>query len=620
MTQTSRTRSTLIILAGFLATFFLLGYLQQNIDHARTGLLSPQGISPRERLIELGGTVMLGSFKSVAATYLWHQATILKEQRKWIELEGLIYSIAKVQPTEIDVYDFLIWQMAYNIQFDAPTVVEAWKWIKRAIEFGERGIARNPNHPKAWLLYWQIGWLHSHRCAGVADARTRYFAEQVRKERGKDAYLVAADWYEKTWKAAKKSGAKGVFVAHRVSMWANCYEQLAIKAEAAGELDLMIQNRQKAIEIHELVTRDFPKYQQTEQEATTHLKKLIRQARRDADELRERQADPDKELALRLEISEEWCKALKGNPDNDENQRNVDRSADDLETLAPRLTNPKEKDKVMRRVLDIRFLAAGTQRPSPKVTDKLEAAVAPYDAMLGGITDNSELLRNKDLAKLVASARVRIVSNSPRDETRVRKAEAALQRYDSIVALLPQREQAARLPELVQYWLFLVKSTDVDIPTGRRRVRSIAEQSEKQLLSARNDVITRFAALKRLVETGADIRQQQQAAIEANMSVSIAVSSTRDSVLCWFALLKKNQAYAADAADAETHLTIIARTAETIARAAEEIFGPADDDTDQRESRTLARTAQSIWRTLHEFDPRNVLYLQNARGPAKRAP
>ncbi len=129
----------LLVLLGFALGFSCLFHLQDRIDEARRPLGGAGNLTAQGRLIELGSSVMLGSFKTVLVDSLWYRADVLKEQLEWAELDGVIRFIAKVQPTDVAMYDHYIWHMAYNVQFDAPTVVDAWRWVRRAIEFGPGG-------------------------------------------------------------------------------------------------------------------------------------------------------------------------------------------------------------------------------------------------------------------------------------------------------------------------------------------------------------------------------------------------------------------------------------------------------------------------------------------------
>lgn len=598
----------LVVSVLFAPDYGVLPLLQRHIDESRRGLLTPAQVSPKDQLIELGSTVMLGSFRTVAVVILWDQAMTLKDEREWTRLEGVVYLIAKVQPTDIEAYVFQVYNLAYNVQYDAPTVVEGWKWVKRAVEFGRQGVERNPNHPKVWRLYWQIGWIYAHRCADVGGARTRYFADQVQKEEGKSPYLVAADWYQKAFEAACRTDAAKVN-EHQLSQWAYAYAHLAREMETQDNYDAMMRWRKKAVEIHQLIMDRFPAYRPSGAEAIAQLRQLmgLHETRKLADACRLR-GERDKEFPLRIDLLNGWGALFRRNPAMKEAERNFDRSIDDLQALAETMPDPQRRDSLLQTLLVMRYHAATPERGSAEATDRLEHALAPFEQRLAAVLTKDELLRQKDLVRLVAGARARVTLNSPNDKERARKAEAAIRTYDALFQLLPPQEQAAQRRELEDDWLTLLSASDIDSPLGRQRLRTAAERLQAELLPRYAQIVQGLAALRPRIEAGVEIPNDDPALRASRAAASQAAPVVTQAIFCWSALLKKEAAYAEDARAAEQHLVILATALDEAGEAVAQVLG--------RENNDFALQARSLWQMLHEFAPANTLYLQRMRKPA----
>lgn len=625
MTRFRPARNVVLLLSLIALLFILLALIQQSIDVARKGLVTGE-TSAKTRLLELGGNAMLGSFKTIAVGLLWYQESELKERRELMELEGVYRALAKLQPTEIKAYVFLVWNMAYNIQYDAATVVEAWKWVQRAIEFGEQGVQRNLNHPAVWELYWQIGWVYSHRCASLDDNRTRYFRRQIEKPvseggQGKDPYLVAADWYEKAWGAAIRPGARKVNI-RLVSQWAHAYSQRANEAERNDDFDTMIRYREKAIEIHELIMNytengeiQFPKYEKTGQKLVAELRTLIRlhKQAREAGHLRDI-GQTEAALGLWLDTAREWLALFNGMPYSDEYQRNLDRSAGALESLAAGISDSQHKADVMSTVLTLRYQAAVPHRRSTKAARDLQRTLVPYDQFLDGRSGPQELLRNKELVLSISRAWARIIANLPGDKELAARAEAGIRRSDSLYGSLSPDERS----ELLENWMILMASSDIDTPAGRQRIRQAALQRDTALLQLTGSIAQSIEQLGRLFEAAAPPAQWEPIAARAFVAIPATHSLAHKAMRYWSALLRRDKAYAEDARVAEQHLVRIAEALDETAEIAANVLGEASSTDDRRSPQNLALPAGAIWRTLHEFDPANSQYLKKSLEHAKK--
>ncbi len=619
--MTKRAQVLLAVLAFAVALcprIGVLALLQRGIDEARVGLITPGNMTARERLIELGSTVVLGSFRTVAVAFLWTRATVLKDRREHVELDGVIRLIAKFQPTDIDAQTHQIWNMAYNVQYDAPNVVTAWSWVKRALEFGERAIRRNVHHPRVWKLYWQIGWVYSHRCADVGDKRTEYFQKQVEKSvneggQGKHPYLVAADWYEKAFHAALQTEAKSSFVAHRISMWAYAYANLARQLEKRGDIDGMICYRKKAVEVHQRLMDTFgDAYLRDGQEKVAELEELIalHERAREAEQLKDK---PDEAVRKWLHVAQGWAAIAQKHPDQEEALRNADRAADAIEAVAERLTDASARDDALLEAMKTRYWAAPLRRGLSAATDALERSAARLDRALDAITSARSLAEKHDLVWWVARAQARVAILSRTDKNRLDGAAASLTRYHSILDFLDADQRASAMQRLIDLWVPLLNLTDLDSSLGRNYVRQTAEAHENQLLPLCAEITRLLTELLRLGEQ-TPAAEQQRLIGEILPRRQAACYLADRAVEYWAVLLRRDKPYADVAPVAQKHLEAIANAIDALARAGgDHIRHPQD-------SRMFSSTARNAWRILHEYEPDNATYKEKSRPPERPAP
>ena len=627
MTRASKHWLAIVILAlvCLVPRYGVLALLQGEIDRSRAGLLDSPNVTPEQRLVELGTTVMLGSFRTALVSFLWYRADQLKQQREHIELEGVIRFIAKVQPTDIEAYCFQVWNMGYNVQYDASNVVEAWKWIKRAIDFGKEGVDRNPNHPKIWRLYFELGQIYFHRCATAVGARTAYFRKKVEEEEGRSPFDVAAYWFERAWKAGIRPDARRPNV-HWLAMWAHTYARMATEAEEAGDVDEMIRDRNRAIELHELIMnyavdgkKRFPEYERAGKDAVARLRRFIdlHQARRQADQF-QAEGRLDDERRLRVRVAREWRNTIEKDPTGREAGRNVGRAADELESLLARVSDTKTQGQLRYEILETRYSAAHPQRRSKEAVDKLEAAVAVQDQRLAAMRSPQQLVRSKGDVRRNARIWHRIVSNLSSDRNRAQKALEALTRYDSILGLLAPGERRTAGKELWEYWLALINLTDIDAPLARRRVTEVATAAEKDLLLRCQAVVGLFNELGPLPPGVKPSANQARILSQVFGHTTVAHGSADTAVPSWAALLRKEEFYRTAAQMAEQHLRAIAEALETVADAAEHTFGEVDEVREKWDPRGFGPRARGIWRLLHEYNPRNLLYKEKSRRPVRK--
>ncbi|MFO7900572.1 MAG: hypothetical protein R6V58_16115 [Planctomycetota bacterium] len=667
----------LVGLLCFIAVCYgLLAVLQARLDRVRQGVLTPAHVKPVDRLLELGFTVMLGSLRTIPVDYLWVRATRLKERREHIELYGVIRAILRFQPTDIEAYDFQIWNMAYNIQHDAPSVVEGWGWIEDAIKLAEEGIERNRNHPDVWRLYHKLGSVYMHRCASVGGQRTDYFREKVTEKEGEHPYLVAAEIFRQAFEEATRPDA-GHANPHHLSMWAYAYAGMARELEQPGEngkrdLRAMLRYRQKAIDAHQAIAEKFPRYREQADKQIAELRELMRLHRA---MIAARDALEDERLqqakARLLSVTNAWAKLLEDDPLSEEAGRNLDDSIDALAQVRDQLARqvddlgtPEEKEaaraeieRLTRRILSLRYAAAGPKRRSARAAARLEEAVASLDRTLNRIS-RADYLANADLVRRSASIWVRILSNpvlrrpgdskadvAAREKRQAERAAAAVLRFHGLVTemlnrqapavvslwetattgdpLIPEqmiacaraldktisaaaaerqprtdaRELGANLNWLGSHCLTLVDTGLVDSRPLRRVVAVRALIFEQHVAEASAMIVR---ALQGRLRPG---QERSRAAVrQALMAAAGSEALIDNTVSHWTALLRNESSFKEEAALAERHLAEVAALLEQQAAAHAGLF-PSD-------SNVFLAYARRAWQALYEYDPGNEGYSQ----------
>ncbi len=114
-----------------------------------------------------------GTFRGLAADYLWVRADRLKEEGKYYESHQLAKWICTLQPRFAAVWSFQSWNMAYNISVATHTGQERWQWVYNGIRLlRDEGI---PNNEKVVSLYHQLAWTWFHKVGDMMDDFQMYY-------------------------------------------------------------------------------------------------------------------------------------------------------------------------------------------------------------------------------------------------------------------------------------------------------------------------------------------------------------------------------------------------------------------------------------------------------------
>ena len=125
----------------------------------------------------------LGTFRGIAADFLWYRAEKLKSEGKLFEANTTAGWITTLQPRFGQVWVFQSWNMAYNISVLTHTPEERWDWVNKGIKLlRDEGIVYNPNNI---AIYRQLGWTFFHKIGQRTDDMNRYYKAQL-----------AAEWQE----------------------------------------------------------------------------------------------------------------------------------------------------------------------------------------------------------------------------------------------------------------------------------------------------------------------------------------------------------------------------------------------------------------------------------------
>lgn len=108
-----------------------------------------------------------GTFRGIAADFLWMRADQLKEEGKYYESHQLAKWICTLQPRFAAVWSFHAWNMSYNISVATHTAQERWQWVYNGIRLlRDEGIQHNE---KVTALYRQLAWTWFHKVGDPID-------------------------------------------------------------------------------------------------------------------------------------------------------------------------------------------------------------------------------------------------------------------------------------------------------------------------------------------------------------------------------------------------------------------------------------------------------------------
>ncbi len=124
-------------------------------------------------------TVAMGAFRGLVVDVLWMRADRLKDQGQFFDAKQLAEWITILQPRFIQVWEFHVWNMAYNISVAIPATQphQRWQWVKNGYELlRDQGI---PLNPKSILLYRELARIFQDKIGSVRDDAHKYYKLQL---------------------------------------------------------------------------------------------------------------------------------------------------------------------------------------------------------------------------------------------------------------------------------------------------------------------------------------------------------------------------------------------------------------------------------------------------------
>jgi len=144
----------------------------QIVFQTRTG----DGTPPKYAVL----AAAMGTFRGLAADYLWYRAEKQKKEGKLFEANTTAQWITTLQPRFGQVWVFQSWNMAYNISVITKTPEERWNWVNKGIELlRDEGIVYNPNNV---AIYRQLAWTFFHKIGQRSDDMNRYYKAKLAEQ------------------------------------------------------------------------------------------------------------------------------------------------------------------------------------------------------------------------------------------------------------------------------------------------------------------------------------------------------------------------------------------------------------------------------------------------------
>jgi len=109
---------------------------------------------------EFAGTLLLGGFRGLACDLLWMRGTAAKENRRFYESVAIFQVIAQIQPRFEQTWEYMAWDMAYNISVEVDDEGGKWSWFIAGLNANLRGCQRNPGSER---LLRHLAWMFHHK-------------------------------------------------------------------------------------------------------------------------------------------------------------------------------------------------------------------------------------------------------------------------------------------------------------------------------------------------------------------------------------------------------------------------------------------------------------------------
>ncbi len=171
--------------------------VQSRIDSMRTQLVD-EDVLPTQLPLAAASSAALGGFRGIAVDILWIQADSMITKKQFYQLATYYELISALQPNFPAVWEFNIWNLAFNIEAEWGRPEEKWEWIKKGIEFGKKGLEFNKDSPS--LNTW-VGWLYFKKVNSDP-----YFVKKLREQEKVEPYLESYKYFKRASELLVKQG------------------------------------------------------------------------------------------------------------------------------------------------------------------------------------------------------------------------------------------------------------------------------------------------------------------------------------------------------------------------------------------------------------------------------
>lgn len=108
-----------------------------------------------------------GAFRGLLTNIAFMRAESYKEQGRYYDAVQLGHWICKLQPRFPSVWEFVSWNMAWNISVTTYTPQERWNWVYNGVKLiRDEGLRFNP---RAFNLYKQVAWIFNNKMGEMVD-------------------------------------------------------------------------------------------------------------------------------------------------------------------------------------------------------------------------------------------------------------------------------------------------------------------------------------------------------------------------------------------------------------------------------------------------------------------
>lgn len=152
-------------------------------------------VVPGQDPAEIVPVLVLGGFRGVAVDLLWVRAMARQQDKKYYELVTIFNVISKLQPNFPTVWVFQGWNMTYNIAVEWEAKEDQWRWVRKGLEFIEKGFGRNP---QSGDLCFDLGYMYYHKFYRMVFPNADFYRRKLMEERGLDNYEESLKWIRRS--------------------------------------------------------------------------------------------------------------------------------------------------------------------------------------------------------------------------------------------------------------------------------------------------------------------------------------------------------------------------------------------------------------------------------------